>query len=312
MEGFSDIDIAQVSGSSFDLDGFLTVAFDWLGDDAGVTPGEGWHPLGFIGVPMDPMRGASPDGGVTPGTIDQAANALKLWEGGRVHAMPLTDPRAMANLPNWAKGDAAMYAPSGYGNFMRSRADGRLELSTRTSDGNDLDVYVLISPDKTVGYCYSSPWGTQRHDQTGWHLTTQWGAAVDVGGWSDGGPLEQAGLKSAMKVRADSISLSGAIVKLGSGTGHEPVAVATTLAPVLGQIVTQVQALTSAVEGLIALLSTLATGGTGCTPAASAAVIAPGTAALGLTAIGSALSTLSGQLADVLELSFASKTTNVT
>lgn len=293
----SNIDIVVAHSSTVDDDGFVGITCDWIGDDPGVEEPEAYHPLGFVAVPMD--ADLDPTGTI----VVNGCTVLRFDEADRVYTMALTDPRAMKNLPNWNKGDGAMYAPSGYGNFIRCSYDGTLQ--AKTADANGLDIYLTISPDWSSGRTFYAPWGTEKFDQTGWHLRTQWGAAVDVGGFSDGGPLAALGMTSSFKVRAAMASLEAQVVKLGPGSGQTPVALAAPLAQLISSVI-------GAVQIIIDAANDIAQGAAAATPTtpANTVMIAKGTAAL--ASANTQLEAIANSLAVDTEIPFNSQSTVAT
>lgn len=239
-QGMTELDIVEVTSTSLDGDGFIGAQPDWMGDStASGSEAQVHHPLGFIAMPLDPTK-------------DKVApTALRMYEGGTPHLLFLIDPRQMAALPNWKPGDSAQYSPSGKGNYFRAKYDGTCSIRVLDSSGRDVFYTVNTSGANGLGFTESAPWGSRLFNETGWHLQTQWGACVDVGGYSDGGPLSQLGMKSSFKVRADSVSLAGASVKLGSGEGHTPVAMAQPVLALLSDFVTALQALSKSLQTFI-------------------------------------------------------------
>ncbi len=88
-------DLAALSGTAYDADGFLTAQPDTFGAP-GAQAYEAHHPLGFAARPRAPDEAGAP-------------NVLTALEGNRGHAWLLGDPRATAALPPLELGGACMY-----------------------------------------------------------------------------------------------------------------------------------------------------------------------------------------------------------
>lgn len=99
-------DLASLSGTSYDADGFLTAQPSTF-DDEGAQGYEAHHPLGFFARPRDPSD-------------DGAPNVLTALEGNRGHAWILGDPRVSGGLPAMQPGGAVMYAALPAGNVAFS------------------------------------------------------------------------------------------------------------------------------------------------------------------------------------------------
>lgn len=249
VDALTDWDIVEVTTSSVDENGYPEAQADWIGDStASGATAIVHHPLGVISVPLSATTDTAGNN-----TTVQAATALKSYEGGRVHMIYLMDPRVMGGFPNWQPGDGALYSPSGKGNYFRAKYDG--SCSIRALDVNGQDIFYTVNtsgaPGVGFGFVESAPWGTRTFDASGFHVKTQWGACLDLGGYDDGGPLSQLGMTTTANVRAASISLEGASVKLGSGTGHTPVALVNPLLSVLGDVVTALKAVSQTIQDFI-------------------------------------------------------------
>jgi len=104
MSGLS-FDFGQAILSEYDEHGFIGLQIDHYGDNAGGQSAEAHFPYGFLSRPLDPDN--DPQG--------QPSGATALWwyEGDRIHAMPLCDPRVMPKLPQLGKGGSMQYGATG-------------------------------------------------------------------------------------------------------------------------------------------------------------------------------------------------------
>jgi hypothetical protein len=97
--------------SEVDSDGFVGIQVDAYGEeDSGVETYEAHLPLGLYARPLDPEK--DPNGEALPAG---SATVLYAHEGGRGHAFPMGDPRAIRKLPKLRKGGAVFYAPASGG-----------------------------------------------------------------------------------------------------------------------------------------------------------------------------------------------------
>lgn len=271
--GAIQVDLYTAMLSSYDADGYLVLQPDYPGEKGGQSH-EAVFPLGMQARPLDPA--VDHTGAASVGTP-----MLAFWENDKGLMMPFGDSRVVAGLPALDKGDMMVHglkAP----NFLRLQADGTCTLFT-TVDGTATGDTVTLALTPT-GFEHAAPWGRMTHDVNGFHITTHSKASLDLGGIA--GIPDFAGISfgSYFDVTAASMHLNGTLITLGPGGAVSPLAMVSTLVPLLG--------LFDAAVIAVAALAAAATP----TPA-SAALATTATNALGAlaTAMGTASKLLSTQ-----------------
>lgn len=177
---------------------------------------EMWGPLGFLSRPSNPAPGKA------------AAEAVVIRRGDRDVCIAARDQRSQQLAGNLNPGETVMYAGGATGasqGRVLIKADGSVTLFTtdsNTATGNP--VALRISP--TGGLEFTSQWGSMVFDQTGFHVRTQAGPRLDMGGISlPGVPAAVTGAFAGYaKLTAPTVAIEGANVVLGMG-------------PILGQAV---------------------------------------------------------------------------
>lgn len=233
MSGHLAFDIGCVMLSEYDSDGFLGVQYDAEGENnSGVPPYEVHSLGGFLHRPLDPEvddQGLPNEG--------QAANMMFAMEAGKGHAFVLEDPRVVQQLPLLQKGETVVHGDAGQ--FTRYFADGSIVDFTTTKGGDPTGVQIsdTFGPN---GWDAIAPWGRQGFDQYGWRVQHAGGASVNIG--SAAGLIPN--LTSFICLQAAMIELDAACLAIGpTGVPAMPVAWATPLVAILGQIVAALAAL---------------------------------------------------------------------
>ena len=280
MNGGWSFDIGIATLSVIDANGYLGIQTDVEGSEAsgnssnaGATPTaptggapdyEAIMPGGILHRPLDPTidQNGNPNGALS-------AQVLNFREAGRVWAMPLSDPRVVAMLPPYEKGDTLIYSAAG--SFVRLVGSGahvgRITQYT-TTDGTTAGgmVYAGTWPDRFVRV---APWGKEQLDANGYELVAG-GCRIDM--MSIGGIPGAAGMGATIGLTSPgNIALDAPSVQLGADgpTGHGPVVRADLLlAQVILPIVKAISDLQTAVLALAASPAVV-----GAPPAGAAASI---------------------------------------
>lgn len=264
--------------SNNDEDGYVGVQVDQHGDgssDPTCPAGEVHTPYGFYCRPLDPV--VSPPDAEGQRSLDptQSGKAIFFWLNQDLHVIPSQDTRIVPKLPPLDKGESLVYGQDGQ--FIRCRNGGEIALMTTddaTVDGQS--IYMTIKP---TGFVRTSPWGTERFDNSGFHVTTTTGASLDIGGIGGIPGFSQFG--SYATLRAAIAQINAAAVSLGSSAMQDNVATSIATITSLNVIPAQFALLMAAI---------LATGPTPLTGASLAGLMAPfltpgtGTLPIALTA----------------------------
>ncbi len=170
---------------------------------------ESWQHVGFASRPSVPVAGK------------QAAQAVVIRRGDHDISIASQDLRGLETYGNLKDGETCVYAPGADGNSQGRviiKADGSVSLYTtdsNTSAGNM--VCLRISP--TGGLEFTSQWGSMVFDQTGFHVRTQAGPRLDMGGISLPGVPEAVtgAFAGYAKLTAPTVAIEGANTVLGMG-----------------------------------------------------------------------------------------------
>jgi hypothetical protein len=196
---------------------------------------EMWSPPGFYAVPSAPTKGQ-------PST---QAFAVRCSDHDIIVAT--RDPRDAKVIGNLKPGDRVIAGGFPAQSRLFVRADGSITALTtddNTADGNS--VYHRLS---TTELRFWSPWGSQVHDQTGFHVRTWHGAKLDMGGLGLPAPFSSYG--SFANMTAAIIRLNGAIVQLGQDQGNSQALVqATSLQTVMALVATALTAIETSLSTL--------------------------------------------------------------
>lgn len=134
---------------------------------------------------------------------------------------------------NFAPGDTAITASGGGSAALIVKANGKVTLlatSDNTSDGKA--IALTVGP---AGFSFDSPYGLQRHDASGWRVTTKAGPSIRMGGINIPGissllGILPAGLAGAFStyctISAGIARVAGSSVYLGAGQVFQPVVTA--------------------------------------------------------------------------------------
>ena len=236
-----------------------------------------WGPPGYYGIPAAPTQG------------QPSCQAINLKDTNHDVIVATRDTRDSSIYGNLKAGERCI--ANGFPNqgSLLIKSDGSVSIATtddNTATGNS--VFTRVSP---VEHRFFSPWGSELHDQTGWHLRTWHGTKIDAGGLGLPSALSSLGLQSYVTVTADIIHLDAAMLSLGRNTGgtSSPVVQAVPLATTLALVATALTDIAVAMDGVATLLGTFTgTGGfsglpafAALTAAVDAAVVSANTA-LGL------------------------------
>lgn len=243
-----------------DADGFIGLQVDVYGEQkSGAPPFEAHFPPGIIHRHRDPDVG--PDGQPTLG-----ANVLYAWEGNTGHAIPLTDPRVVALLPNTVEpGGTLLYAhrDDGQLSIMRlSGTDGAFVVYVPAPNGNGYGIQLRI--DHTNGFDLVTPWNRLTVGPLGLSFT-HGQAQFSLGNATLPAPLNA--LSSFAVLKAGVVNVRGGAVSLGTdgGAANE------------GAIVALLAALTAIATTLAEISATPATVGS---PVLTPAQLSPVTSAM--------------------------------
>ncbi len=170
---------------------------------------EWWQHVGFASRPSKAVAGKS------------SAQAFVVKRSDHDAVIASQDVRGLSIYGNLADGETCVYGPGGDGNSqgrLLCKDDGSVTLYTtdsNTSTGNP--VSLRISPSN--GMEFTCQWGGFRFDQTGFHLWTQAGPRIDMGGISvPGVPDAVTGAFAGYaKITAPTVALEGANTVLGMG-----------------------------------------------------------------------------------------------
>lgn len=222
-------DIGTIRHVDYDEDGFASIQPDTFEDGTGGTsPYEMHSPTGLYALPLGPDVDDA-------GNILIGATVFYAMEGGRGHALPMTDPRSIAKMANMKPGETLLYNQTGQ--FLRLAHDGTITAFT-TDDGTmtGRSVYAETSP---TGFRWVAPWGSLIFDQTGLHVVHASGARFDLGGIY-GVPGLPASITSYVSVRAASFDVLSPLISHGTGPNQEPLARASAVAELFALIVTAI------------------------------------------------------------------------
>jgi hypothetical protein len=265
--GSLEWEIANITGTSVDADGFMSVTIDSEGEH-GSIPIPVQHMNGLWGMPLDPVV----DKGTGEPIPSKACQVLVAWEGGKAHAFPLNDPRTVGKLPLGVPGERVLWADAGH--FYRQHADGSHSWVTSTTGGgtDGQTVQFRVRPTTML---FDAPWGRLTFDGTGFRVRHVGGAALSLG--YAGGPIP--GLGSYATLSGDMVKIAGSAIAIGpTGSAQQGVAQALPLQVVL-------QSMMVALESLAAGVSGIPSGG------AAAAATAATQIALAQTAVAQLLAT---------------------
>lgn len=283
-----ELDIANVTSTGVDADGYLEVQHDAEGEqNAGVPGGQACYPHGLWSRPIDPQIDPA-SGQPIP---SKACRVLTMYEGGVLHSMPLDDPRVVAALPAINAGETILYGD--FGNFFRLHADGSCSIATTDKGGNPTGrtVALRVTPTEKT---FDSPWGQERFDQSAWKMVhTPSGARITAGGIGGlPGPLGQ--LSSYIRMQAALIEINATALTLGpsGGIAQNVVQAQAFYSEVLVPIAAALGGIAAALEGLQITVDPSMT--KPCTPPIQAAVPL---CAAAVTAIAISLPTVSTQCA---------------
>lgn len=171
---------------------------------------EWWQHAGFASRPSKPTAGKA------------AAQALIIRQGSHNDiAFASQDTRSLETYGNLKEGETCVYGPGDDGNSQGRvliKDDGSVTLYTtdnNTPTGNM--VMLRISP--SGGLEFTSQWGSMVFDQTGFHVKTQAGPRLDMGGIAlPGVPSQVTGAFAGYaKLTAPTVALEGANTVLGMG-----------------------------------------------------------------------------------------------
>jgi hypothetical protein len=257
--------IASVTMSEYDVDGFLGLQYDAEGEQAsGVPPFETHSIGGILHRPLDPV--VDPQSGAVDAS--QSANVLVGWQGGQAHAFALEDPRVVPLLPTAKPGETIVYGAAGQ--FTRYHADGSITHMTSDAGGaaSGQSLFWKLEPTQ---FLRIAPWGTETWNQSVYRLKTAAGASLTLGAIG-GLPAPLDAVSSYVRIEASMIELSAQMVTIGAAGGvnaSSPPSNACKTDPllvVLGNLTTSLQA--------VALALASASPTSGITPAQTAAVTA--------------------------------------
>ncbi len=168
-----------------------------------------WQHVGFASRPPVPVPGK------------QAAQAVVIKRGDRDIAIASQDLRGLETYGNLADGETCVYAPGKDGNSQGRvilKDDGSVALYTTDTNAPGGNMVMLrISPQG--GLEFTSQWGSMVFDQTGFHVRTQAGPRLDMGGIAiPGVPSAVTGAFAGYaKLTAPTVACEGANVVLGMG-----------------------------------------------------------------------------------------------
>lgn len=181
------------------------------GDYAYSDGAEWYQHVGFASLPSDPIGGKS------------AAECIAI-KGTRDAIIASRDIRGQAIYGNIKPGETCLYAGGTDG-----KSQGRVlikdngSVTIYTTDKNTVEgqaVYLRVAPD---GLSFIAPWGTMTFDSTGFHLRTNAGPRIDLGGivLPSSIPLPEkllSELGTYATISAGSVKLAGSTVMLGVGS----------------------------------------------------------------------------------------------
>lgn len=170
---------------------------------------EWWQHVGFASRPAKPEAGKA------------AAQAVIFKGGDHDVAIASQDVRGLDIYGNLADGETCVYGPGEDGNSQGRvliKSDGSVTLYTtdsNTKNGNT--VALRISP--TGGLEFTSQWGSLVLDETGFHVKTQAGPRLDMGGISLPGvpPAVTGAFAGYAKLTAPTVALEGSNCVIGMG-----------------------------------------------------------------------------------------------
>ena len=196
------------------LDAVTNVITMQLGDAVSgqqeTTSAELWQHVGFTSIPSPCSAGQNGCQAVTLNCSDHDV------------IIATRDTRAAKVVGNLKPGETALWGTGKDGNAQGKiliKQDGSVSIFTtdsNTQSGNA--VTFQVSP---LGLYFSAPWGTFKLDSTGFHVTTNTGGRMDLGGIG-GMPGPLAALTSYFIVHAGLIKIDGPQVLLGPSLGTPP------------------------------------------------------------------------------------------
>ena len=223
-----------------------------------------WQPNGFASMPAAPTQGAA------------SCQGIAIKHSDRDMCFALRDLRAASIYGNLKPGDTACYETGSVTAISLWKAADK-SVNHMTADPNGNSIFRRLSPTEDR---FWAPWGSQWHDQTGWHLRDRSGVKVDAMGLGMPQALSSLGFNSVFTVSADVIHLDAAMLSLGRNTGGTASPVVQAV-PLQASMTLAFTAITASVAATLALIP-------GLTPAQISAVTTPLATALALlvTTIG--------------------------
>ncbi len=170
-------------------------------------------------------------------TAGHSAAEVIAIRGDRDIVIAARDTRSQAIYGNLKEGETCLFGPGEFGTAMGRviiKQTGAVTLYT-TDDNTDTGkaVYMTLAPD---GLTFVAPWGSMVFDATGFHLKTNAGPRLDMGGLS----IPVPGADSIVNAIAGYATLSAPIVKcagnlvfLGNGPNYQAAVITPASLPTL-------------------------------------------------------------------------------
>lgn len=287
MTGVIGFDIANVTGTSIDPDGFQVTQWDAEGEEnAGVAASQAHHMFGSWGRAPDAVVEPGTQGAVGAGEPDPSRSAACLvgHEGGVAHVFDLEHVPTIANLPTPAGGEHLSYSIAGC--FTRHMLDGSVVRSTTDTGGAAHAGTTIADWMRPTGFTRDAPWGRETFDNTGFRVKAAGGAKLSLG-FVSGLPPPLNGGQSYFRALANIVEINGGAISIGpTASDLESVAKAP-------QLVTVLTSLAAAIQAVQLALATITTS----TPGATAALASAPAVAAAQTAVAGALALISTQTA---------------
>jgi hypothetical protein len=164
---------------------------------------------GFVSIPANP----------TPG--QPSCQVVVVKGGDRDMAIGARDTRAANIYGNAKAGETFTFATTGQAKLMCKQDGSVIMHTTYTNAAGGNSVFFRVKP---TAFEFVAPWGKMVFDATGFHVLTQAGTRLDMGGIY-GVPAPLSVIASYFTVTAATTKIDSSLVMLGpsiSPTGYQP------------------------------------------------------------------------------------------
>lgn len=207
-----------------------------------------WQQPGFWSLPAPPTQGKP------------SCQAIVLKRSDHDIIIATRDLRSSSIYGNLQPGETCVGASS---TASQARSVYKLDgsISHATTDTNKANGNLVIRRLTPSEDRFWSPWGSQLHDNTGYHLRTWHGAKIDAGGL--GLPAPFGAFSSTIVMSADMMNIDAALLSLGRDAGFtQAVVQALPLQTNLAALATALSAIQASIDGIAAVFASFTGAGT--------------------------------------------------